>query len=319
MMRNAWIGAVVWLGLLIAGRTQRLDLGWIELLFLFGPFVIVPLGLELTHRVELGARPIAVERVAHVIQLPCAVAAAASFFFNRGAIAASLAVVWLAFCGLLALGGANRIYRRSSQRVDSILTAVAFLYVSIGGAWLVASRFGLTPLGFQEPIVLLTAVHFHYAGFAAPLLARSTGLMLRQSRMGAAGAVTLNAVLSGVLAGPALLAAGFVIGPGVKLVAALVLAASEVGLALCFCVALRLALDLRAWALIGIAAASVIFSMALAALWAIGEFPLQPFVQLAEMARLHGTANAFGFTLSGLLGWICAVRPRSAPGGGPLP
>jgi hypothetical protein len=56
---------------------------------------------------------------------------------------------------------------------------------------------------------------------------------------------------------------------------------------------------------------SVVFSMVMAALWAIGEYPLQPFVHLAEMARLHGTANAFGFTFCGLFGWIVAGVERS--------
>ncbi|MGB0036863.1 MAG: YndJ family transporter, partial [Candidatus Acidiferrales bacterium] len=61
--------------------------------------------------------------------------------------------------------------------------------------------------------------------------------------------------------------------------------------------------------------ASVIVSMALAALWAIGEYPLQPFVHLAEMARLHGTANAFGFTLCGLIGWILASPEQRGASG----
>jgi hypothetical protein len=49
------------------------------------------------------------------------------------------------------------------------------LYLPIGGAWLVASRLGIQPLGFGDTIVLLTAVHFHFAGFAAPVLAGLAG------------------------------------------------------------------------------------------------------------------------------------------------
>jgi hypothetical protein len=50
--------------------------------------------------------------------------------------------------------------------------------------------------------------------------------------------------------------------------------------------------------------------MTLAGVWAVGEFPLQPFVHLAEMAQFHGTADAFGFTLCGLLGWSWAAAPK---------
>jgi hypothetical protein len=41
----------------------------------------------------------------------------------------------------------------------------------VGGAWLVASRLGMRPMGIQEPIGLLTAVHFHFAGFATAMIA----------------------------------------------------------------------------------------------------------------------------------------------------
>jgi hypothetical protein len=121
-------------------------------------------------------------------------------------------------------------------------------------------------------------------------------------------------VAVGVLLGPAFLAAGFIIGPRLKLVAAVLLTASEIGLAICFLVALRAVADNRAKLLIGVAAASAVFSMVLAAVWAVGEFPLQPFIHLDEMARLHGTANAFGFTLCGLLGWIVASSTSAGKG-----
>jgi heme/copper-type cytochrome/quinol oxidase subunit 4 len=177
--------------------------------------------------------------------------------------------------------------------------------------WFAPELAGASRMG-QEPIVLLTAVHFHYAGFAAPLLARSTRIALARSRMRTKGAAFLNSIAVGVLVGPGMLAAGLLIGPRVKLAAALVLALSEVGLALFFLFALRHSGDPRARLLIAVTAGSIVFSVVLSALWAVGEYPLQPFVHLAEMARLHGTANAFGFTLCGLLGWVRATTTMRA-------
>jgi hypothetical protein len=308
MNRSALIGAIVWCGLLTAAITHRLELEWIDLLFLFAPLVIVPLGLVLTSRVESGVVPSLPETIARLVQLPCALLVVVSLCLGRGILAASLSAAWLLFCGLLALGGVFRLYRGAFRRLDTAFPAAAFLFLPVGAAWLVASRLGLTLLGFQEPIVLLTAVHFHYAGFAAPLLARSSRLALGGSQMSSTPAALFNVVAAGVLVGPALLAAGFVIGPRVKLAAALVLATSEIGLALSFLFALRHVSLLAAKFLIALAAASVAFAMILAALWAVGEYPLQPLVHLAEMARLHGTANAFGFTLCGLLGWTLAAK-----------
>jgi hypothetical protein len=289
----------------------KLDLNWIELLFLFAPLVIVPLGLELTSRMDAAAEFSAPERIARAIQFPAAALAVAVFLCAPGRLAAGLALGWLAFCGLLAIGGVMRIVKGAIAHVDSACAAIAFLYVSVGGAWFVASRLGLTPLGFQEPIVLLTGVHFHYAGFAAPLLARSAGRALSPRLSGGASAALFRGVVTAVLLGPAILAAGFVIDPRLKLISALVLAAGEIGLAIFFLFALRGNGSIAAKFLIAISALSVIFSMVMAGLWAIGEYPLQPFVHLEEMARLHGTANAFGFTLCGLLGWTISGRNRS--------
>jgi YndJ-like protein len=317
MNRSALLGAIVWCGLLAAARMHRLELEWIDLLFLFAPLVIVLLGLELTRRIEQGVVPSLPERIARLVQLPCALLAVISLCLDRGILAAVLSAAWLLFCGLLALGGVIRLYRGAFRCLDSTFPALAFVFLLVGGVWLVASRLGLMPLGFQEPIVLLTAVHFHYAGFAAPLLARSARRALGGSQMSSARRALLNVVAAGVLVGPGLLAAGFVIGPRVKLAAALVLAASETGLALSFLFALRRVSQLAARFLIALAGASVAFAMILAALWAIGEYPLQPFVHLAEMARLHGTANAFGFTLCGLLGWTLAAKVAPERSGQP--
>ena len=184
---------------------------------------------------------------------------------------------------------------------------VSFLYLPVGCAWLVASRLGLSPMDFQEPIVLLTAVHFHFAGFAAPLLALAAGSAIEKRN--AILRRIFKIVAEGVLAGPGLLAAGFVIGPRFKLAMALLVACSETGLSLFFLASIRSMRPRLAQVLVTFSAFSALFAMLLAGVWAIGEFPLQPFVHLDEMARFHGTANAFGFVLCGLLGWTLAARP----------
>jgi hypothetical protein len=306
MNRNALIGAVIWIASFAPAKVHRLELEWIDLLFLFAPLVIVPLGLQLNSQIERDDPISSVERLARAVQLPCALSVVVSFFFSRGTLAAIFAAAWLIFSGLLALSGVTRIYRGAFRSLDSSLPVFAFLYLPIGAAWLVASRFGLTPLGFQEPTVLLTAVHFHYAGFAAPLLARASRLALREPRKNPLHTVLLNIIACGVVIGPGLLAAGFVIGPRVKLSAAVLLAVSEIGLALCFLRALRRIANATAKVLIALASLCVAVAMILAGLWAVGEYPFQPFVHLAEMARFHGTANAFGFTLCGLIGWTRA-------------
>jgi hypothetical protein len=310
--RNAILGGIVWCGLFAAAMANAVDLTWIELLFLFAPLVIVPLGLYLTDRVEGGVRVSGPERWARAAHFPTALLAVASFFFAPGLLAAGLAVGWLVFCGLMALGGVLRLTRGGFSELDLLCPALSHVYLIVGGAWLFASRLGLNPIGFQEPIVLLTAVHFHYAGFAAPLLARSAGRTIAAQGRSIVGLALFRILAVGVLIGPCMLAMGFVMGPRVKLLAALILAASEIGLAIAFVFLLDRIGRFGAELFITVAAASIAFSMVLAIVWAIGEYPLQQFVNLDQMERLHGTANAFGFTLCGLLGWILADANSAA-------
>ena len=318
MKRNAIFGALIWCGLLLVAQAGEVYLTWIELLFLLAPLVVVPLGLHLTGQIESGLPTSLPERIARSIQGPAALLVVASFFFAPGVVAAALASSWIVFCGLLAAGGLLRTLRGAFGRLDSLCPALAFLYSLVGAAWLVASRLGLNPMGFQEPVVLLTAVHFHFAGFAAVLLARSVTKRVLADPPRSKWAVALfRIVMAGVLIGPGMLAMGFVVGPRVKLAAALVLALSEIGLAISIVLALNRVTRFSAQLFLTIAAASVAFSMALAAVWAIGEYPLQQFVNLDQMERFHGTANALGFTLCGLLGWILAGMQEAQDEGQP--
>jgi hypothetical protein len=254
-------------------------------------------------------------RLAGYIQLPAALCAAASFWLPQGTRATILALPWLGVGCLLGFQGLMSLIRGEFRTWGTGCAIVSFLYLPIGCAWLVASRLGLSPMGFQEPIVLLTAVHFHFAGFGAPLLAAAAGMATEKKSFALRRIFKVFA--AGVLAGPGLLAAGFVIGPHFKLAMALVVAGSEVGLALFFLANVGRLRPRLAQVFVAFSAASVLFAMVLAGVWAIGEFPLQPFVHLDEMARFHGTANALGFVLSGLVGWTLAAIQKTPLKGDP--
>jgi hypothetical protein len=315
MSRQAIAGGVVWIGLVVASQLEWTRLNTIELLFLLGPNVVVPVGLELCVRFTLEDASGLPVRIAQKVQLPAALCAAASFWFQPGVAAAIFALPWIGFGCFICFCGLTRLIRGGFTSLRKACIIMSFSYLPIGCAWFVASRLGLTPMGFQEPIVLLTAVHFHFAGFAAPLLA-----LAAESAIEKRGAVLkriFKVVAAGVLAGPGLLAVGFVIGPSLKLAMALLVACSEVGLSLFFLSEVRAMRPRLAQMFVAISAASVLFAMVLAGVWAIGEFPLQPFVHLDEMARLHGTANSLGFILCGVVGWTISGRPPARLKGDP--
>lgn len=298
MIRNAMIGGGLWLIIAVAGRfSGKLERSWIELLFLFASLVIVPLVLELTRRLDGRVPAPRLEKLAAGIQLPAALATALSFYSHPSFVSVGLAALWLAFVLLLATERLWRILRTRSRRFDELSALLAFAYLAVGAAWFLASRLGWHPLDFREPIVLLTAVHFHYAGFAAAILVRALWHMLKRSFV---RSLLFPVAAAGALGGPALLAAGFVIGPRLTLAAASMVAVGEIALAACFIAAVPGVTESSARILLFVSAASVAAAMCLAALWALGEFPRQPFFDIARMAAWHGSLNAFGFTFCGL-------------------
>ncbi|MGA9981111.1 MAG: YndJ family transporter, partial [Candidatus Sulfotelmatobacter sp.] len=213
------------------------------------------------------------------------------------------------------------------SRLARIAGCVACVDLAVGGAWLVASRLGWRPMGIQEPIGLLTAVHFHFAGFATAMIAGAT---LRFAEARFAGRDVLMRWLRGVvvlvLGMPFLVAAGFVISPGLKMVAAMAFSASVAGLAgfVWMCAqnpdvsqrtremghAARVE-DGTARGLLRVAAGAVFVGMALSGIYAVADFVKSEWLPIPRMASTHGVLNALGFCLLGLLGWLVEGSART--------
>jgi hypothetical protein len=296
MQTMAAIGACVWLGLVTAATAGALPWRILEPLFLLAPLVLVPLALRLIDR---NGPPTAIRAA-----LPmAALAAAASLTCRVGPIAGGLAVGWLLLTLGLAAWGALRYARRRAHR-DAAETAfdLALLAIPVGGAWFVASRLGLAPMGFEEPIVLLTAIHFHFAAFVALVW---TGCAARRLP----ASIARRLAVTGVAIGTPLLAAGITFAPWLELAGAITLAAALGGLAVA--VVRRVCPSVRAgrWWLCA-SALAIMLSMPLAVAYAFGQVA-KPLISLDLMARLHGTLNALGFGLCGLVGWTRADRSDS--------
>jgi hypothetical protein len=125
-------------------------------------------------------------------------------------------------------GGGPFDYRSGQVRATlfDFSLVVARMDLVVGGSWLVASRLGMRPLGIQEPIGLLTAVHFHFAGFATAMIAAA---MLRFSLD--SHQRWLKWIVPLVIGMPYMVAIGFVISPALKMTAAAVFSASVAALA----------------------------------------------------------------------------------------
>jgi hypothetical protein len=310
--RCAVLGAVIWAGVAVLARIGVAEIGAIELMFLFAPLVIVPLGMELG-RVMGSDTPLT--RFARRIQPLAAALTVAALWLPPGRPAGGLACAWMVVCLSMTLAALldlsslarSRPDRSTSSTMQRITVAVAQLDLTVGGAWLAASRLGLWPMGIQEPIGLLTAVHFHYAGFAIAMIAAAM-LQFASQRQEYRWLRWLVAVVVGM---PFVVAVGFVISPQLKLGAATLFSASVAGLAVVLRSSAKRLQSRTARVLFYVASASVFAGMVLSTAYAVADFRESDVLPIPQMARTHGILNAIGFCLPGLLGWLVEFAPDS--------
>lgn len=295
--------------------------------------VVVPAGLSLALATDAGAVPRLLRR-ALVPAVPLGAAAGVLGWRAPPGDAAAIAcaAVHLAVCALAGLVGLARLWSRRADRfapLDAFAIDVGLLLLPVGGVWLVASRAVVPLAGFHEPVVTFTAAHFHYAGFAAPVVLGGAGRLVRRSGESRASCILRRTATVVVCAGVPLTAIGIATNAVVERVSAVVLAC---GMLAASTLLVGLA-SRRAWprsrlaaVLFVVSGASLLVTMALAATFALTSSAgrgssLDGAIPLGTMIALHGGGNAFGFALSGLAALVVldAVRPGDDDSRAPPP
>lgn len=274
LLFSSCLGSLAWIAFVCL-----IQPGWAPALFLLAPLVVVPIGLRLLDD----------DAISPWLQVFTALSLLPAFSFDAGAAAGALALPWFLFTVLLAWQGGR-------MALQGRVVGVSLVYLAVGGGWLVLSRLGMRPLDFPDVIVLATAVHFHYAGFALPVLAWRVGNKHNQ--------IWTIRTLYALLVGVPLVALG------------ITLSAFQVGfvepLATVF---LSLACWVHAWfqfrrsfafagwrrQLLQFSSISLTIAMGLAVLYAAGNFLGTAWLKIPLMLRLHGTIQVLGFALPALI------------------
>ncbi|MER5550552.1 YndJ family protein [Streptomyces sp. NPDC002793] len=258
----------------------------VGLIVVLGMLVIVPLGLGLVGDPAL-------DRIRHLWPL-FALPGAVSLWLPRGGVATALALCYALGTLLLAAHAPRRLARTRSARPSETALLTALIAPAVAALALVAERSGHELFGFGLGILALTVPHFHYAGFAAALVA---GLVCRAED----GPGSRFAALS-VPLGTLLVLIGYFTGDWTELAGAVVLTAGMWTVALLtWRTAGANGPDRVTRALLTVSAGVLAVTMVLALSWALGEATGLPHPTLTWMAATHGLGNALGFALCALL------------------
>jgi hypothetical protein len=217
---------------------------------------------------------------------------------NESAI---IAGCWLVWCGFLTGESLWNLKKSPVRDAGTWCVAASGAFPFIGAVWLLFHRANWFPLGFDPLIVLLTAAHFHHAGFTLPLMA---GLNAKANP----GCWTRFSCVA-ILAGVPLVAAGITcthfgvlrfvepFGVTVLVLGALGVAVSQIrrGMEKQHSMLTRIGFV--------VSGASLLSAMILAMGFGLRHVVPNWALTMPQMWMIHGTLNAFGFGLCGLLAW----------------
>lgn len=276
----AWLAALALLPAPLAAR-----------IFLLAPLVIVPRLIRI-----LPDRPW-IGRLGGWTALLAALPLIASFALAPGPLAAALAAPWL----VVAIVGAAAAVRHGLANLPSILHPsrlpdlgidVALGLWGAGAVFLVTERLGLD-IGFAPVIVLLTATHFHFAGF---------GLMALASVM-AFSRPWLRVPVGGLIVGIPLTALGFIlVSDAISAIGAVVVGSSGIGVGIAL---LTSPATTRTDWLARVAGIALLVGMPLGIAWSLAILTGSPFLDLEAMVRTHGVLNSLAVLLA-----VMAHRPE---------
>ncbi|GAB3667391.1 hypothetical protein GCM10027589_33220 [Actinocorallia lasiicapitis] len=168
-----------------------------------------------------------------------------------------------------------------------VAVGTALAMPMVAGVALVAERGGWELFGYDATMLRLTVAHFHFAGFAAALVAALVALHADRP-LARLTAWSVPAGTLGVLA-------GYFVGQWAEFAGAVVLALG------------MWAAGVISWGTgnrwLRVSGVVLAGSMVLALWYALGEASGLAHPGIGWMAATHGVANALGFGLCGMIGW----------------
>lgn len=298
IVTQACIGLFVWL---ISFRFLEIDT--IERLVLFAILVTVPLTLGLTETTDRSGNLFKTYRLAVYAYPVAALLAFFSFFYPQGTTAGMLSLGWLLWTLVVTLYGVFRLLARGYGFLEETCLDIGLIYIVIGGGWFVISQMGIQIMDFSPLIIRLTAIHFHYSAFVAPIFCGLLGRILRQRD----GRLTLLYRLAarGIVISPIGIAVGMTYSRYIEFIFVTLFVVCLWLYAYVTVITVRKMIRNRfAHGLLALSSGSLLLTMLFAAYYGLGRLLRIELVSIPDMVWLHGLGNAFGFVFLGVIGWL---------------
>ncbi len=291
------IGMVLWLFswfIPLFDQTERI--------ILFAAFVVVPLMLFRIFE-SMTKKPVLFIKIL-IFSIPLgALTLALSFSLSPGRTAGLLSIPWGLVTFVIAAFGFVFLVKGATSLGD-MSKAIGFLYISVGGIWLVAHQFSIPLMGFEGQIMLLTVNHFHYAGFVAPVL---FGFLYDSGHNKFLSRIVV--ILGGIA--PILIAIGMTYSAIFEWLSVLVFASSLMLYSVL--VFMYVIPNSKRWTrAFHILSSGVIWiTMALALTFGYGQWVGESTIPISTMILFHGWGNAVLFSFIGILAWHATLMDRA--------
>lgn len=225
----------------------------------------------------------------------------ASITFPHFILSIATAFVWFVFMMVVAVCGVWRVYHRGLYPAEETIIDVGLVFTGVGGLWLLLWQGGIDRLlPYSELTMSLTAVHYHYSAVVVPILTGGFGRLIVSINGETGRAYRVLAI--GAAAGSPLIALGVIQGPPLELVYVSIYAVLLYWLSIWWLLLLP-RLTGRTKLCLLVASGSLMISMGVTFLYALGVTIGTPIIPYEQMFIWHGAVNAIGFSLFGTLGW----------------
>lgn len=275
---------------------------WAIVMVLFAALFLVPIAFQ---QIKKSQSLFRMYRYGLICQLLCALSLAMSFLMERGIGAGIFAIPYAVWCMEILFYGL-----KIEQKLTYISTLITFGFLANASLWLVFDRFGVQPLGFSMWIVILTGVHFHFAGFA---LMACLSLFLYQSPQNRFIQTAIFLTVIGIiLTALGIVATQLGYGQTLESISGTWVAVSSFFIGLFFMKkSFKQAQPTKALWFVG--GLCLVLAMVLASLYALRSVAPIEELTLPIMQALHGTLNALGFGNLVLVGWALRKTPVNPP------